>query len=154
MSTHVENHDERHVARSRRASSRFTCRRDCRDARPLICCSLDFYVRVFVRVFDVAGAKGARQLHPSSRVRRLRLLGVCLHADTCNAIVALPRMSKQVSPSRAKSGNHFRIRREPNGVGVYGGGRFIKINVAATTSLATVDFLRLPVPRGLVNTPH
>ena len=37
-------------------------------------------------------------------------------------------------------------RREPNGGGINGGGRFIKCQVAATKSLATVDLLRLPVP--------
>ena len=38
------------------------------------------------------------------------------------------------------------VRREPNGGGVNGGGRFIQFHVAATKSLATVDLLRLPVP--------
>ena len=37
-------------------------------------------------------------------------------------------------------------RREPNGGGINGGGRFIQLHVAAAKSLATVDLLRLPVP--------
>ena len=92
-----------------------------------------------LRAFIVGGGKG--RWGPKSSVRQVMPPSASgILGDPDPGPGQLLGDPNSCGPNRARADS----RREPNWVGLDGDGMFQKLHIAATTSLATLDWLRLP----------